>query len=314
MPPAALFVVGVAFAAAGLEVEGNSRCPSVHDVRARVAEVVPADGDQPGNVLRVDETSRGVLLDLRTRDGRVIGQRLLARTSSCSDLAAAAAVVVGVWQGDGPSEFGPELDPAGVDLRAALPPRDRPRTFDLGVAGLWAMALAEKQAPAAPGLALAASTTFGRSGDSARWGLRATGTGTDEQELPLSPGAVHWRRLAAGLGPQLRLAPGFAPARPGSTAWRWHLDLNADARVAHLRVRGVGFATNRPSTSFEPGLGAGARLLVHRRKAAAYLDLSLVRWMREQVAVATGLSAGGEMNLPRHEALLSLGVGYCACP
>jgi hypothetical protein len=318
MPVAALFALGVVLVQPAVEIEGDSRCPSLAEVRTRVAEVLPVRSDQSdrsGNVLRVEETSRGLLLDLRTREGRVVGQRLLARTSSCADLAAAAAVVVGIWQSDAQPEFGPSIDGAVIDLRSSRLPRERERTYDLGVAGLWSMAVAGNQTLAAPGLSLSTSMTFGRPGESARWGLRATASGTAEQVQPLAAGEVHWRRFAGGIGPQLRLSP-VSNRVPGvdssKSAWGWHLDLNADVRAAHLRVRGAGFATNRPSTSYEPAFGAGARLMLHRGKAAAFVELSAVRWLREQVAVATG-SAATEAELPRTEAVLALGVAFCGC-
>ncbi|HEY0708227.1 MAG TPA: hypothetical protein VGG33_15590, partial [Polyangia bacterium] len=249
----------------------------------------------------------GVLLDLRTAEGQVIGQRLLDRDSSCADLAAAAAVVVAVWQSDAAPEFSSDVD--GMSLRGAAPQRESPATYDLGAAGLLAVGLGT-ESPRAPGLGLVGSWTFGEPGETARAGLRAVVTGTAEHEQALAPGAVRWRRVTAGLGPHLRLSP----AGPSSAkAWRWHLDLHAEAFAGHLRVRGVNFPTNRPSTSYEPGAGAGARLMLHRGKTGLWLDVSMVRWLREQVAVTTATAGAGEMMLPRNEALLALGVAFCAC-
>lgn len=299
------FMVGLGLwlAAPVIQVEGPGRCPSAAEVSTRVGELLPGAtnpaSDQEPDVVLLDEGNAGLRISMRGADGSLRGQRLLEPTASCSDLAAAAAVVIAVWQSEAHPEFTSRIDAGALPAPAVA----ASITYDLGAALLWSVAGTAQNSVGAPGATMVATWTAGATAALTRFGLRAAFSGTTEREHPLSSGAARWRRLTLALGPQIRFA---------EASRRWSLDVHAAALGARLSVRGVNFAMNLPSSALEPGVGAGTRLMLHQGRAAVWLELTLARWLREQFAVAN--PGASSTLLPRLEGQVALGVSFCNCP
>jgi len=105
-----------------ITVNGNATCPTADEVSTRVAQLVPAvDTSAPRDLARIEEAGGVLRVSLSAPDGALLGTRDLPRTSSCAELAAAAAVVVAAWESDVHPEFRPSI-PVTVPSNAFLRP------------------------------------------------------------------------------------------------------------------------------------------------------------------------------------------------
>ena len=68
----------------------------------------------------------------------------------------------------------------------------------------------------------------------------------------------------------------------------------------------------RSASSFDPGVGAGVRLLYGGHAIAPWLDLSAGGWLRRQQAFSS--PDGASVALPRFEGTLALGVSVVSGP
>jgi len=291
-----------------ITVNGNATCPTADEVSTRVAQLVPAvDTSAPRDLARIEEAGGVLRVSLSAPDGALLGTRDLPRTSSCAELAAAAAVVVAAWESDVHPEFRPSIPvtvpsnevaaPAAVVRAPSTPSTPSTPTaprlvFEVGAALSGSVAPGAGAAAAAGGMVIASATSTRRS-----VGLRLMLAGGTEREIPLETGRVFWRRLVAGLGPELRVTP-------WSTALT--LDLHAEALVAALSARGEGFTTNLNDASVDPGVGAGGRFVWANHTVAPWLDVSFAGWLRGQRAVSAPDDAS--VALPRVEATVAIGV------
>ncbi|HEY5448715.1 MAG TPA: hypothetical protein VIQ54_08185 [Polyangia bacterium] len=279
-------------------VNGDATCPTAEQVSTQVAQLVPAvDTATPRDLARVEDADGALRVSLWRPDGELLGTRDLSRTSSCADLAAAAAVVVAAWESDVHPEFRPALVPAASGppavVRALPQPTPTRLVFEVGAALSGSIAPGAGGAGTAAGGLIVASLMPSRRAV----GFRLMLAGATERDVPLGTRRVFWRRLAAGLGPDVRLAPGSAPIA---------VDLHAEVLVGSLSARGEGFTFNLNDTSVDPGVGAGARIAFGSRAVAPWLDLSLGGWLREQRAVSTPDQAS--VSLPRFEAAVAVGL------
>jgi hypothetical protein len=284
-----------------ITVNGDATCPTADEVSTRVAQLVPAvETSAPPDLARIEETGGVLRVSLSAPDGALLGTRDLPRTSSCAELAAAAAVVVAAWESDVHPEFRPSIPlsvpsnevaaPAAVARAPSKP--TTPLVFEVGAALSGSVAPGAGTAAAAGGLIVASVTSARRS-----VGLRLMLAGGAEREIPLETGRAFWRRLVAGLGPELRVTP-------RSTALA--LDLHAEALVASLSARGEGFTTNLNDASVDPGVSAGGRFVWANHTVAPWLDVSFAGWLRGQRAVSAPDDAS--VALPRVEATVAIGV------
>ena len=214
-------------------------------------------------------------------DGSLIGKRELSRRSSCADLAAAAAVVLASWESDVHPEFGASLPPVRATIAAAPPevaaasPAPKPQLDERRVRagrGGDGVGRSERRGRGSGRRRLLVVARRARGGTWAcawRW-LRELSA-----SCPLGTGRVRWRHLVAALGPDGRL--------PISST-RFGVGLHAEALLSSLSATGEGLTNDRAASSFDPGVGAGFRLLYrgHAHRAVA----GPVHW--RMVATATG--------------------------
>lgn len=313
-------VLWLALSLAGpvVTVEGDSTCPTPAAVAAELSDLLPgAASALLPDLASLDDETDTIRIQVRRADGTPIGERRLERTFPCADLAAAVAVIIATWESDVHPEFrvplpapspmqGPPPSTSVGAIVVAAPPapagKSASAAYDVGAALTGALAPSSGDAGAAVGaLAVASWTPTG-----GRLGGRLVLQADSERTLALgaAPSAVLWRRARAGLGPQLRLT---------SSGRGVFFDLHADALVAWVMATGSKFPTSQSSNGFDFGVGLGGRLMLPGRALAPWVDLTACGWLRPQVAYELPNQASS-VTLPRFEAILALGLSFCACP
>ncbi|HEV3031548.1 MAG TPA: hypothetical protein VG319_07875 [Polyangia bacterium] len=281
-------------------IESEATCPTATDVAERVTALLPVHEkkDAP-DLARISDRGDAWIVTLALPDGTPVAERVLDRAFPCADLASAAAVIIATWESDVHPEFRPAPLPAPPPRQAPpvavapRPPAPAPSALDVGAALTGSLAPSASGAGPAIGALVVASWLPSSRGVGARLALAADAA----RELPLGPGRVQWRRIAAALGPTLRLPSATTP---------WALDLYAEALVAGLLTTGAGFTHDFTDTSFDAGLGGGTRLFWRGRTVEPWVELDAGGWLRQQTAFAT--PGTPSVDLPRLELSLALGL------
>ena len=291
-----------------LDVGGDSTCPSPSAVRERLGEITDvgaATSQSDRHRANLSSVGGKVHVELLGEDGRLLAERTLEQTGSCSDLSEAAAVVLSTWE----AEFNPHiaasvvLPPSAASVRAETSPAvvakahapEAPLRFDVGLALLGSIAGGE----VVPGAKLEGSLFP----TSSRLGLGAalSASSTHSQSVDSSPGDVHWMRVALTVGPKYRL---------GQRATM--LDLYAGGAIAVLHVEGFGIPSSAADTSAQLGLGAGLRGLWAWNNAAAWLGVDALAFPGRDSLEIGGVGDVGQ--LPRLEIQIAFGVSLGRFP
>lgn len=305
--------------APAVTVRGDGVCPAAAAVEARVADLLgPSAAATPRRAYLIEEPHR-LRVVLFSADGVRQGERTFAREgTSCDDVAAAVAVTLSAWAGDGH----PEL---------ALPPPPLPVPEEVTVA-----TLAARSAPAVParphraelGFALGAGLGAG-DGDAlawtgtvsaslrphaGRWGGRLSAFGQTPRDVPLpAAGAgarASWGRWGGAGGICVRLS---------SPSDRGDVEVGLALALAQLKVAGAGFAQDRTSRALDVGAVAHARWYVPFGSGVplgAVAALEARAWGEgNHLGVA---ASGGDARLagdvPRWEAVAVLGLAVVGNP
>jgi len=276
-----MLLAGIVVALAGaLEVQSEVDCPSAHAVVDRLGPLLN-DGAPTGDRARVLADPAGVRIELRGPAGDLVAARSLS-PGRCEDLAEAAAVAIAVWEGQLRS-------PSPSPLRLPRPPA--PRRLGFEVAAAAAAALAGGDAAFGGALALA----LGRRGGRFLGRLELVGLSTREEVV--GGGRASWTRAWAAVGPLVRFRPG-----------RYLIDLHAEALVALLYARGVGFTATRTAYDVDPGIGAGGRAALRLGTLRLFAGVAGAGWLRPQTLLVGG--SGATRDVPRLEALFVLGIAF----
>ena len=229
----------------------------------------------------------------------------LCSTTSCEDLATAAAIVVAAWRADLDPNLTPQMTlparptftpgtPPTLLERAAPAPR-RPTPFAIGL-GLIA---SETGGALAPGAVLVGALGLGPRGLALDANVSATTSRS--ADVGALPGAASWTRATLAVGPALEL---------GQTRVRG--DVHLQALAALLHVRGVGVPNAASDTTSELGVGAGGRVELASGTSGVWLGLDALGWPGDQrLSVANTNDAG---QLPRFELVGSLGLSMDRFP
>ncbi|MES1205252.1 MAG: hypothetical protein ABUS79_04880 [Pseudomonadota bacterium] len=323
-----------------VEVLSATTCPSREEVSSELSRLTTAatgassreqeeqekeqGGARLNAVLGAAGDGRDLSITLRASGGRLLAERTLARSGSCADMAAAAAVVIAAWQIEMRADLGPDLPAAKAASVPSVPIRAGPpaltaapapalvgasRVWDIGVAAL----ASREGANFAPGLAVDAQVDLVHPGFGGRIGFILIG----DHEVPLGPvpGRATWSRAAFEAGVRRRAWLGAVT-----------LDGHVDVEGALLRVAGAGFASNYAIRGFDLGIGAGLRLAwplgtaapatdgpSSSRRAIApfiapFLGLEAWAWPGQKAVVAAG--TGAEAALPVFEVRAAAGVMF----
>jgi hypothetical protein len=311
-----------------VNIASDAVCPTAAEVAGRVGALLPVrETSDPPDLARIVDRGDALVVTLARSDGTPIGERVLERGSPCGDLAAAAAVVIATWESDVHPEFRVEAPPAPNVAPAELAPSAAPaahtapveRTsapaasvtvaarpssvrsttrFDLGAA------LTGSLAPTASGAGPALGGLLAATWVPSRVGARLAVAASQERDLPLGAGRVHWRRISSAFGPALRLASRTTP---------WAVDLHAEGLAAWATASGGGFTNDHAASAFDAGLGAGARLAWGGVRAVVpWVELAGAAWLRAPTAFAN--PGGAAVVLPRGELTFALGLSIRGGP
>lgn len=325
--------------AVSVRVSGATSCPSAEEVAARLrpllpvlvtvddggserappeAEAPPAanpDTGAPGvaggsasveatgapDHLHVSRDGSGVRAELRAGDGTVLGQRRLASSYTCAEMAAAVAVAAATWESDVHPEFAEVAvrRPEGLAIRE--PRQSAPTPADdaggagrvdvgAGGGGLWA--------PAGDAPAFQLQLTGGWRPGGGRHGVRLHAGWQGARTLPLVGGQARWRRWVAGVSAERILMT--RPTR---------LSIEAGLLVAAFQLWGEGFTDNRRALGVDPGAHAGLRWMGVSGAALVWAAAGVDVFVPDRRAYALPDDATGT-GVPRWELALTLGVGW----
>jgi hypothetical protein len=277
-----MFLVPLGAAVALFAVDGSTTCPTPAEVAERLGPLLDAGGGRRTDQVTLSLINSALVVELRDASGAQRAERRLALDASCADLASAAAIVIASWQSGAPS-----ARPGPVAAALAVSAPAGALRYDVGASFLTTF-----NGDFAWGASVDA--TLGRL--RRRWAGRLGAFGTSLREQRLGSGRGEWTRAAVVAGPRLRFA-GRA----------WLVDLDADALIALLYVRGAGFSSNQTSFNVDPGLAAGARVGVRVGPVAPVLSAAVVGWLRPQELDVVG---DRPASLPQWE--LQLAIGFTA--
>jgi hypothetical protein len=296
LPPVALLLLR------GITVAGSSTCPSAGEVTQQLAALGVTSRDGTSHQATLDASPDGLELRLADASGTILGRRLLASAASCSELAQAAAVLIGTWEAQlGSAELAAPPVPA-VREPTPLPRRLKPKR-------LWASELgvgvesSYSEAGATFGVRGYWSLTPDDSGLGMDLWLAALGSYnlffyqlgiTDPNESQLS---FVWQRFPLGAGAHWRFS-----GKPAV------IDAHAEALLAALRVDApAGFATPLTVWSVDVGVAAGLRVAEAIGPALFWFDLSASVWPATKTVSIAGNPTS--VSLPPFQVLFSLGLG-----
>jgi hypothetical protein len=243
-------------------------------ILARLTPLLPASGLPPTDRAELQPSPEAghLRLTLTNADGVLIGQRDLASSGACDDLAQMVAVFVASWE----SDPGPGISsPPTVTFLAAQAPKPatvgKPWEVEVGAgAGLSAIS----------GLAGSGRFEMGIAAGPSPWQARMAVMAQTERETAMLGGKVAWRHSLATLG----------------VAWRMPdqarlLSVDLGPTLGFASLAGQGFLANERSRSIEYGVEAGLRLGWRWRWLAVFADARSDLWLRQQRASLDGRQA-----------------------
>jgi hypothetical protein len=251
--------------------------------------------DQADLQVSQGETERPPRLHLRLAgaDGALIGQRDLAYSERCDELAETVAVLLASWESNPHPGIPPIAEPAVIAKPTPAPAPAKPvLELQLG-AGLGA---------ALPGgMAASGRVEMGISSLQSHWQGRIGFAGQTARQSALAPGQVSWRHSMASI----------------SLVWRtlnpkWLLSSDIGPLLGFATLSGQGFAVNRQDNSFELGLDAGLRAGRRLRRFTMWADLRGDAWRQSQRATVTGSTA--TLALAPWDLVATLGLSVAIFP
>jgi hypothetical protein len=296
-----LGALAVWLAFSGMEVVGDGSCPDPVEVSRRLAQIAPAGApDGTAGRARLSRGGNVLHVELLTTAGERLGQRDLAASESCDDLAAAVAIVLAAWEAElSPSvtshvDLPPSASPAATSTAAPPTPTSGP-SFDLGLGLIASMTGGQ----VAPGARLGG--WLARGGGHLGLGVTLSAATSRSEPVGGQSGAARWLRAALGLGPDLR-------TDVGKTLFGAH----AQVLAALLHVEGVGLPTTASDTSPQLGMGAGVQVGRPWGNATPWIGADVLYWPGHDRLQIAGLAAEGE--LPHLEIQVALGLSLGRFP
>jgi hypothetical protein len=298
-----------------LDVVSDSSCPAPPAVGALLREILGlSSGQHVDEVAHVIHEEGLLLVSLRAKDSRVLGERRLPADGSCEELARAAAVVLASWLTDAHPEFLPLL-PAAPPLDAppsvtppvsTAPPRPSPigRVSSSGSvvprAGFrWRFGAGLGLGFAPTPLALVGSVSVAVVPHGSGIGALLRGGLSTVRSLEVDGGRALYRRWPFEGGALLR----FAGASVAG-------ELEGGAALGWLALAGRSFGTNHDASDATFGPFMTARAIAAASAIQPFAELSGVYWAR--VTRVYGDPARPSVPLPSLE--LSLSVGLAVTP
>jgi hypothetical protein len=248
----------------------------------------------------VEREESSLHVTLRSKDGRVLGDRLLRAEGSCDELAGAVAVVLAAWLSDVHPEFVGTL-PESAPKPAPLPPAPAPRAkapSEPWLHGSFGAAIGadfSRESLTYLGT-LGARFVLTRSG----FGAAITATFVGARTQPLSSGNVRYFRWPLLLGPLYRVPLAAS-----------NLDLQAGVAVSWLHLAGSGFADSSTRNAFAGGGFVSTRVSLAATGVEPFLELTGLFFPPTRAFVQHG-SERILVNLPDFELYAALGAALRA--
>jgi hypothetical protein len=284
-------------------VEGTSECPSATTVEQRVRGILGMKAEE-----RLEERAllsrEGERLQVvvRTKDGGVLGQRLLDMHGSCEDVEKTVAVVVATWISDVHPEFVAALPPSSATTTTEPEPEAEPSPA--------IAARAPSPAPTTPASPLpvpvAPSTPTKRA---RRWEVAAA-AGVDisgERVSALGALGVRWMPERSGLGAGLAavaMTPRTETLSMGSVSyWRWplvagpvlraplgggHLDFHVGGALGWVHAKGHDFQDPQTRDTVRGGGLVSIRGAYGAGRWQGFAEVSGLGWGKTEVFVRRG--------------------------
>ena len=281
-------------AGALLEIGSDSTCPAPELVNAKLKDILGLSASE-----RVEEVARlvheetGLVVSLRGKDGRLLGEHALPLEGSCDELGRAAAVVLGSWLTDAHPEFVPAErahggsqgeDPTAVAAAAptasappapsAVPPppngsvRSQGKLTPRGtLRARVALAVGAGVVPTPTTIAGSALVALVPEGSGIGATLRAGVVAS--RALDVDGGQARYFRWPLGAGAVLRFAGKGVSA-----------ELEGGAVLAWLRLEGRSFAANHGASDVTFGPFWAARAIASGGKVRPFLEVMGVGWAR----------------------------------
>jgi len=287
---------GTSGSGAIIVVHADSACPVSDPVVRRLTAIL---GFPPGTVLdefaELAHEGSGLSVRLRSKDRRLLGERVLPADDDCEALAQAAAVVLASWLTDAHPEFvvaSPvQEDPAPVP--ASAPPAPPPPAVSAVLAtgrvepvpvfrvrlalslgaevgggdGVPAVAFSAALAPPGAGLGVVARVAFAL-----------------PQSLALESGEASYSRFPFGVGGVVRLEPG-----------PFGVELQAGPALGWLRVRGVGFSPNHAHNDVTFGIFGAVRAGHPLGAVEPFVEVQVVGWLTQTTVVVDDPARGATL-------------------
>ena len=306
---------GAPLARAGLDIEGELRCPTAAQIGDRLGRLHP-DLDARGWHLEIWAEVGPSGLGMRIRDpaNALIGERHFVGLSSCDQLAEAVAATLAVWLGEVTAEPLPAPNyPTTPAERATVSEAQRSpnvaqRTGAISGApargwqlelGAGALGSIDGTGAGAPGAELSVRT----GPSAAHWGLQANLEWAASRAVALGSASAIWQRVSLGGGACFILERGWSG-----------LELEADLLAGVTVIRGSGLTAPHLDAALGPGFFVGTRFFVDPRPSwRGWFSAGVAWWpVRQQVGLfpATSSTPSALAPLPEIEVVLAAGGSW----
>jgi hypothetical protein len=291
----------------GVDVRGDTACPSAVEVRAALEGLVlPTPPAAAPDVAELRGHDGGVSVRLVGASGEFIAEKPLPDRETCGERARSAAVIVAAWEtrlraglagdltvqkAEPPPPPTPTLPtPAATVNRAAPPPPAAPIEVAPGAALLTSIVSAQLAAGAL------VEAAFTRRDAGFAFGLG--GLLVDAHTMAVGTGQGTWRRVG-----------GVVDVRSGVRSGPFELGLRAGVALTVLSVAGSALPKTESKTLFDPGLLAALRAKLHLGALTPWLEGGVAFWPAGHDLYVVG---GGDPStaLPSAEVILALGLSF----
>jgi hypothetical protein len=278
-------------------IVSDSNCPSAEAVREALVGLRPVE-EWPVLSFAIRATLQMLAVEIGPRKAN---PRQLTVGPDCATRATAVALVISTWTGDLPVEAAgtPILQPATPILQpspgrtpGSVIPRSNTRQNEIG-AGLLAAT--------AGGIVPGGRVEFGRMRRGSGLGWQVDLTVPAARGVTLGSGTTRWMRISAGVGLVARWA-----------RRRFFLDGELGGVAGLTYAWGQGYLANQSDWSPTWGLAAGIRAGIPWGRIRLWLDLRVVRWLREQNVQVDSVTTdtATATNLPSWDAQAAIGISY----
>ena len=306
-------------------VEGPRECPSAAIVEQRVRGIL---GMKAEDVLeeraQLSTETDALRVVVRSKEGTLLGERLLKAEGTCEELEQVVAVVVATWISDVHPEFVAALPPG------AAPAAVEPKTEDAGGETPLAPAPANPPAPSPPAPVATPAPARATPATRRHWELSAAGGAdiSDGKASALATLGVRWVPERSGLGAALAATAMTRRteelSRGSVRYWRWplvagpvlraplgdaRLDFHVGGALGWVHAQGRDFQEADTRDDLRAGGLVSVRGSYGPGRWRGFAEVSGVGWGKTEVFVDSGDDQPAKA-LPVLELFLAAGLAF----